>query len=129
MAPHYCGTRTKIRPYNYTPVTISGRIFASTLEKISEPAGEHPCPECPAVFEKSGSLAKHMGRSHNKNLKARCPECFKMLSHKSAIKKHLLSHKPRSQWPYQCPFCLKRFQAKADLPKHFMTSIHRNDPR
>jgi hypothetical protein len=52
-----------------------------------------------------------------------------MLSCKAAIKKHLLSHRPETDWPYECPFCFKRFQAKGDLPKHFFTSQHKNDPR
>ena len=52
-----------------------------------------------------------------------------MLSCKAAIKKHLLSHRPETDWPYECPFCFKRFQAKGDLPKHFFTSQHKEDPR
>ncbi len=70
-----------------------------------------------------------MMRSHNPNANIECPEgCGKKFTNRAAIRKHLLSHRPESEWPYACLFCDKRFQARADLPKHFKTSKHINDP-
>jgi len=121
--------------YKYIPYSITGKIFPATSENLAEvyvSSGEskgHVCNVCQAIFQISSSLRKHISRQHNPNLTVQCPVCPKKLSHKAAIRKHLLSHAPRSTWPYQCPFCLKRFQAKGDLPKHFLTRIHRDDPR
>ena len=61
--------------------------------------------------------------------KVQCPECPKELASRNGLKKHLLSHRPKDQWPFQCQFCGQHFQAKGDAPKHWQTQKHKNDPR
>ena len=40
-----------------------------------------------------------------------CPEkCGKWYTNKNPIKKHLLSHRPKSEWPWVCLFCGRHFQ-------------------
>ena len=119
----------KVRPYNYKPfISISGKSKQSTVDRINnDEDGEHSCPYCGVLFARKNSLETHIRRAHNPKRGAECPECGKSLSHQSAIKKHLLSHRPREEWPYMCPLCLTTFQAKGDLPKHLMTRIHAND--
>ncbi len=124
----------EVRKYNYKPfISISGKSKQSTLDRMeNEVDGEHRCQYCEKVYARLSSLRAHMSREHNPNMSACCPECGKCLSGKSAIKKHLLSHRPREEWPYQCPVCLAKgkdtfFQAKGDLPKHLTTRIHRDD--
>ena len=119
-----------IRKYNYKPFeyTITGVSKPDTvMMQQQEKPGCYECPECDMKYEYERSLNVHMSRAHHKNHKAQCPECYKTLSNKSAIAKHLLSHRPREQWPYICPLCSQTFQAKGDLPKHFLTSRHQND--
>jgi hypothetical protein len=59
-----------------------------------------------------------------------CPEnCVKSFGIRGHLPKHLLSHRPKNQWPFVCLFCGQTFQARADLPKHFKTSKHNNDSR
>ena len=59
-----------------------------------------------------------------------CPEnCGKFFGLRGHLPKHLLSHRPKNQWPFVCLFCGQTFQARADLPKHFKTSKHSNDSR
>ena len=89
---------TGIRKHHYSPYTITGKVFSKTLATLAEPEGEHQCLECPAKYNKIASLEKHIQRAHNPNLKFKCPECPKMLSCKNAIKKHLLSHRPETEW-------------------------------
>ena len=59
-----------------------------------------------------------------------CPEnCGKFFRLRGHLPKHLLSHRPKNQWPFVCLFCGQTFQARADLPKHFKTSKHSKDSR
>ena len=59
-----------------------------------------------------------------------CPEnCGKFFGIRGHLPKHLLSHRPKNEWPFVCLFCGQTFQARADLPKHFRTSKHSNDSR
>ena len=120
---------SRVRKYSYSPITISGIQLQKTLAHLSEPDGYHECQECDAVFSKTASLKNHMSRNHNTNLNSQCPECPKTLSNKNAIKKHLLSHRPKSEWPIECPLCGQRFQAKGDIPKHLFTFVHKGDSR
>ena len=97
-----------IRKYNYKPFesTITGYSKLSTVAAAEEEVdGEWPCPveTCGAMFARERSLNSHMSRAHNPNARFPCPEgCGKMLSSQTAIQKHLLSHRPEDQWPYQC---------------------------
>lgn len=120
---------SKPRPYNYKPfITITGTSKPDTIEEAhTGEDGHFPCMHCSATFTRERSLQVHISRSHNENMKANCPECGKGLSSTAAIKKHLLSHRPSTQWPIMCPLCGKRFQAKGDMPKHLVTKLHEND--
>ena len=119
----------KIHKHHFMPHTITGKVLERTLQTLTEPEGEHKCDFCGNIYNKKASLESHIKRNHNPNLTVKCPECPKLLSCHAAIKKHLLTHRPESEWPYICEFCGKRFQAKGDLPKHFVTAQHRDDPR
>ncbi len=118
-----------IRKHNPCKFSITGRKLDVTDYNQLEPAGIHKCPHCDNVYEKLVSLRKHIGRAHNTGARYKCPECPKLLTAKNALGKHLLSHRPESQWPYYCELCGKRFQAKADLPKHYFSNKHAGDPR
>ena len=119
-----------VRRYNPNNATITGKTMESMAKYRNEPEGRHECKECHAVFAVSRSLEVHYSREHNPKAIYECPEgCGKKFTNKGAIPKHLLSHRPENQWPFQCLFCNKRFQARADLPKHFKTSKHIGDPR
>lgn len=115
-----------IRKHNHNAWTLTGLKKASSLVAVKEEKAVHPCKECDAVFQKYRSLQVHEQRRHSKKL-CRCPECGKMLCSQSAIKKHLLTHRPESEWPYECPLCKKKFQARADIPKHLKSRLHEDD--
>jgi len=115
-----------VRKYNPNSITITGLRRVESLIAVKEEKGVHACDHCTARYENYKSLEVHIQRSH-KEKKAECPECGKKLSHHGAIKKHLLTHRPESEWPYECPICHKRFQARADIPKHLLSNVHKND--
>ena len=118
----------KVRKHNHIPWTMSGLQRPDTINDINEGSDVHVCPECDAKFEKAKSLKIHMGRTHNERATVPCPKgCGKMLTTPAAIKKHLLSHIPEEEWPYECPLCHKKFQARGDIPKHLKTKVHEND--
>ena len=101
--------------------------FIPEFQKSNKENKETEVEKTNEVFEKEPIL--NLSRFHNKKTKVECPaKCGKFLSSHGAIRKHLLSHRPKHEWPYQCEFCLKRFQARADLPKHYNTAQHKNDP-
>jgi len=86
------------------------------------------CTQCEIICKSKASLDKHTRRAHNVKSTVACPNnCGKMLTSRHAIKKHLLSHKPPSEWPVSCPLCRRRFQARADIPKHLLTARHRDE--
>ena len=117
-----------VRKHNHIPYTISGLKRADTFADIKQEKALHVCHLCNAKYEKFKSLKIHMGRAHNAKAQVPCPEgCGKMLTTAHAIKKHLLSHKPEEEWPYECPLCHKKFQARGDIPKHLMTKLHEKD--
>ena len=123
----------KIHKYTYNPLdrfnTITGKKFKRTWQTLAEPDGHHECQFCGEVYTKTASLEKHIGRSHNPNLSVQCPECPKKMSNKNAMKKHLLSHRPKHTWPWHCEYCDEKFQAKGDIPRHWMTAKHKDDPQ
>jgi len=118
-----------VRKHNHIPWTMSGLTRPDTINDIVQaPDGIHVCHLCNAKYEKFKSLKIHMGRVHNEKARIACPEgCGKMLTTQHAIKKHLLSHRPEHEWPYECPLCHKKFQARGDIPKHLMTRLHESD--
>eukprot|EP01083_Nonionella_stella_P023917 66151_1 len=59
---------------------------------------------------------KHKSASNNK--KKQCPECFKILAHKQALNRHLLSHRPEAEWPHACNDCNKRFKTVREMKQH-----------
>ena len=123
----------KIHKYNYNPLdrhnTITGKKFKRTWQTLAEPEGHHVCTFCGEIYTKIASLEKHIGRSHNPNLSVQCPECPKKMSNRNAMKKHLLSHRPKHTWPWFCEYCDEKFQAKGDIPRHWMTAKHKDDPQ
>nr|XP_040577641.1 GDNF-inducible zinc finger protein 1-like [Lepeophtheirus salmonis] len=118
--------RKKVRKYSFCPFTITGVYKPSTLEALNQKSGSYTCNTCDITYDKEASLRRHISRTHNTNLREQCPECGKRLSTKSTLNKHLISHRPRSQWPFECPLCKQEFQCKADIPKHLMTSKHKD---
>jgi len=86
------------------------------------------CAQCGRKCDSQKSLTRHIQRAHNVKSTVPCPEnCGKMLCSQHAIKKHLLSHRPPSEWPVSCPLCDRRFQARADIPKHLLTAKHKDE--
>jgi len=86
------------------------------------------CKQCGRKYINMKSLEVHISRTHNVRSTIPCPEnCGKMLTKKSALKKHLLGHRPESEWPIGCPLCNKRFQARCDLNRHLLCKIHSHD--
>ena len=119
----------KIKRYNPSLFSITGKTLAATAVHREEPEGIYECIVCGDKFAKMRSLDVHFSRNHNPKATVECPEkCGKRFTSQSAIKKHLLSHRPQHEWPYECEFCKKRFQARADLPKHYNTALHKDDP-
>ncbi|QQP35455.1 Putative LOC578691 [Caligus rogercresseyi] len=118
--------KKRIRKYSFCPFTITGVYKASTLRALNQESGTFTCKECDITYDKEASLRRHRSRTHNTNLREECPICRKRLATKSTLSKHLISHQPRSQWPFECPLCKQEFQCKADIPKHLMTSKHKD---
>jgi len=86
------------------------------------------CEQCGRKYDNKGSLDIHVSRTHNVRSTVPCPEnCGKMLTKTHAIKKHLLSHRPESEWPIGCPLCSKRFQGRTDLTAHILSKKHSQD--
>ncbi len=119
----------RVRGYNYRPfVTLSGRSKEETITRHEEDLdGHYPCPVCGIVYARANSLQSHMSRQHNPKANMECGVCGKKVASSSAMSKHALTHKPKSEWPYECPLCLRAFQAKGDLPKHLLSNLHTND--
>ena len=94
---------SKVKKYHPNLFNITDKTLKDTEKYRSAPKGHFQCPHCSDVFEVERSLEVHIGRKHNAKSNIPCPEnCGKYLTCKSAIAKHLLSHRPREQWPYKC---------------------------
>ena len=103
-----------VRAHHHIPWTVTGLKRPDTVADMQEQRGVHECRVCGAKFDKFKSLKIHMGRIHNEKAQVACPEgCGKLLTTQHAVKKHLLSHRPEQEWPYECPLCRKKFQASA----------------
>jgi len=86
------------------------------------------CEQCGRKYNNKRSHDIHVSRTHNARSKVPCPEnCGKMLTKTHGIKKHLLSHRPESEWPIGCPLCSKRFQGRTDLAAHILSKKHSQD--
>ena len=121
-------SKTGVRKHHHIPWTMSGLKRATTEAVIKEESSEYECEICGLKYDKQKSLTIHRGREHNPKATVPCPEgCGKMLTSEGAIRKHLLSHRPEAEWPYDCPLCHKKFQAKGDIPKHLKTKLHEHD--
>ena len=107
------------------------------LTKVDKPANlkqSNKGTKYSASREKSSSgqksIAELMSEVVESSGKFFCPEnCGKFFGTKAPFYKHLLAHRPKSEWPFVCLFCGQTFQARADLPKHFRTTKHSNDSR
>jgi len=59
-----------------------------------------------------------------------CPECGKKISGgKFHLNKHLLSHRDRSEWPFECQLCKQKARTKNHLNRHYMSKRHQEYPR
>ena len=108
--PKPTATVRGVRKHNHNVWTLTGLKRAESLVAIKEEKSTHECDECDAIFEKYRSLQVHKQRIHNRNMTGECPECGKKLSSMGSVKKHLLSHRPEHEWPFECPLCHKKFQ-------------------
>ena len=117
-----------VRKHHHIPWTMSGLKRNTTLAVVKQEPTIHTCQDCGVKYDKYRSLEIHRQRTHNARARVECPEgCGKLLSSTTAIRKHLLSHRPEHEWPHACPICGKRFQARGDIPKHLMTKLHEGD--
>ena len=117
-----------VRKHHHIPWTMSGLKRNTTLAVVKQEPTTHTCQDCGVKYDKYRSLEIHRQRTHNARARVECPEgCGKLLSSTTAIRKHLLSHRPEHEWPHACPICGKRFQARGDIPKHLMTKLHEGD--
>lgn len=93
------------------------------------PIPMYNCEICGYTYSKLGTLQKHWKDAHNPNAKYKCPECPKALASRQSIKKHMLSHRPETDWPVSCELCEKRFPGIQELQKHFSTPLHKEDEK
>ena len=93
------------------------------------PIPMYNCEICGHVYSKLGILQTHWKQAHNPNAKFKCPECPKALSSRQSVKKHMLSHRPESDWPVSCELCDRRFTGVQELQKHFTTPKHKDDEK
>lgn len=98
-----------------------------TLKMVPIPM--YNCEICGNTYSKLGTLQTHWKQSHNPNAKYKCPECPKALASRQSIKKHMLSHRPETEWPVSCELCEKRFLGIQELQKHFSTPLHKEDEK
>ena len=103
-----------VRKYNPNGWTLTGIRKVESLITVKTERAIHPCPHCSARYEVYKSLEVHIQRTHNEK-KTKCPECGKGLSGPGSIKKHLLTHRPETEWPHECPLCHKRFQVQINI--------------
>jgi len=86
------------------------------------------CEKCERKYDNKDQLDRHMARAHNAKSTIPCPEnCGKMFTSNEKAKRHLLSHKPQSEWPVSCPLCSKRFIERYDLSRHLLGTAHRHE--
>ena len=93
------------------------------------PIPMYNCEICGHTYSKLGTLQTHWKQAHNPNAKYKCPECPKALASRQSIKKHMLSHRPETEWPVSCELCEKRFPGIQELQKHFATPLHKEDEK
>ena len=93
------------------------------------PIPMYNCEICGHIYSKLGILQTHWKQAHNPNAKYKCPECPKALASRQSIKKHMLTHRPESEWPVSCELCEKRFTGVQELQKHFSTPAHKEDEK
>ena len=93
------------------------------------PIPMYNCEICGHIYSKLGTLQTHWKQAHNPNAKYKCPECPKALASRQSIKKHMLSHRPETEWPVSCELCEKRFPGIQELQKHFSTPLHKEDEK
>ena len=105
----------------------SGLKSKKTLKLTPIPM--YNCEICGHTYSKLGTLQTHWKQAHNPNAKYKCPECPKALASRQSIKKHMLSHRPETDWPISCELCEKRFPGIQELQKHFTTPLHKEDEK
>merc|ERR1712223_2311517 len=93
------------------------------------PIPMYNCEICGHVYIKLSILQTHWKQAHNPNAKFKCPECPKALSSRQSVKKHMLSHRPESDWPVSYELCDRRFTGVQELQKHFTTPKHKEDEK
>ena len=127
--PNKVGKSAKLKQSNNAKKSTSGQ--KSTIEENIDKEEDLKQSN---IAEKSTSGQKSIDELMSEVVESSgrffCPEnCGKSFDTIWPLRKHLLSHRPRHEWPYVCLFCGQHSQARADLPKHFKSSKHINDSR
>ena len=108
----------------------NGLVSDLTSTKIDKAANLKKTKKAEKSTSGQKSIDELMSEVVESSGKFFCPEnCGKSFGIKGHLRKHLLSHRPKHEWPYVCLFCGQHCQARADLPKHFRSSKHINDSR
>ena len=114
-----------------TKVRVMKKQSAAKSKKCIKmvPIPMYNCEICGHTYSKLGTLQTHWKQAHNPNAKYKCPECPKALASRQSIKKHMLSHRPETDWPVSCELCERRFQGVQELQKHFASPTHKEDEK
>ncbi len=105
-----------------------GKRFASSTSlshhELIHKGKTVPCPDCKKLFISISVMRRHQN-IHSSIKRYNCSYCGRMFSFSSSCKAHELTHKPKSQRPFQCSYegCSAAFTLKAHLSVHWKTHM------
>jgi len=106
----------------------NGSLSMYSRRRLQPKGTSVACEKCDRKYDNKDQLDRHITRAHNEKSTIPCPEnCGKMFSSNEKAKRHLLSHKPQSEWPVSCPLCSKKFIERYDLSQHLLGTAHRHE--